>query len=62
MSLIKRAFIDPNKCENHEQCPAAQGCPLGAIVKEDDEYYVNSLCTGCRKCLDYCKNRAILII
>lgn len=62
MSSLKRAFIDPNKCCKKENCPAAEVCPSGAIVREDDEHYVNSLCVGCRKCMDFCKLRAISMI
>lgn len=62
MSSLKRAFIDLNKCCKKVPCPAAEACPSGAIEREDDEYYVNSLCVGCRKCLDYCKSRAITMI
>lgn len=62
MSSVKRAFIDPNKCCKKEDCPAADICPSGAIVREDDDYYVNSLCAGCQKCIDHCHTRAISMI
>jgi len=59
----QRAVIDPARCDRSPGCPASKACPAGAIEREDNEaYFVNSYCQGCRKCLHACPKKAIRMV
>jgi MinD superfamily P-loop ATPase len=60
----QRAVIDPEKCDRSPFCPAKKSCPAQAIEREDDDepYFVNAYCQGCRKCIPFCPRKAIKMI
>lgn len=59
--VLKRAVIDPAKCDKSPWCPAKRVCPVKAIERENerDPYFVNTACLGCGACLANCPGRAI---
>ena len=64
MSIIKRAFINPNKCKECKECSPLLNCPASAITleDEDDPPYVEPTCVGCAKCTKLCPYQAIAMI
>lgn len=64
MSLIKRAFVDPNKCKVCKECMAMENCPASAMFKEDPDEapYVEPHCAGCAKCTKMCRHMAISMV
>ncbi len=59
--MEKRAVIDLKKCRNVLDCDASKICPVKAIERYDEEWYVGVLCNGCGKCVKACRTKAIKI-
>ncbi len=60
----KRAVVMPNKCADCHPCPAAEGCSIGAIKREeeDDVPFVDIQCRGCGTCQKDCPREAIMLL
>ncbi len=59
---MKRALIQPRKCQNCQPCEVARQCPMTAVFREeaDERPWVDFLrCSGCLKCKLFCVNDAI---
>ncbi len=59
---MKRAIIIPEKCMNCEMCLVETDCPKKAIIREsiEDKPWIDFYrCSGCMKCLGFCKNEGI---
>ncbi|MCE5322548.1 hypothetical protein LLG46_04435 [bacterium] len=59
---MKRALIDPAKCNNCSPCLVEQECPMEAVFRElqDSKPWVDFYrCAGCMKCKAFCANHAI---
>ncbi len=61
---IRRAVIDPEKCDKSSGCPAKRACPAKAIEREanSEPYYVNAYCQGCSLCIAQCPKKAIEMV
>ncbi|GAW93055.1 4Fe-4S binding protein [Calderihabitans maritimus] len=62
MPGVKRAIIDPEKCDRSPTCPPMLHCPAQAIVDEDGVKIVTNDCRGCKKCVLLCPNKAISMV
>ncbi len=62
MNMMRRAVIDPEKCDGAEVCEPMGICPAQAIEREDGFTYVNTECKGCGKCVRVCPKQAIKVI
>lgn len=64
MSLVKRAFIDPDQCRLCPHCPPQEACPTRNIIREDEEepWYVDNGCSGCGHCVQLCPYGAVRLI
>lgn len=59
---MKKAIIDPIKCDNSPFCPVRRICPVKAVERKERHFEVNaSLCTGCGKCVRVCPMKAVSI-
>lgn len=65
---MKKAYINPNKCDRSPFCPAKRVCPVKAITQEKKGFFkmgpsvVNAdVCVGCGKCAEVCPAKAIKI-
>ena len=59
---MKRALVDPEKCENCKPCQVEIQCPMTAAFREqaNDKPWVDFYrCCGCIKCKVFCKKDAI---
>ena len=59
---MKRAIINPAKCNNCKPCRVELECLHHAVIQEtlDDKPWIDFyLCVGCMKCKGFCPNRAI---
>ena len=65
---MKRAIIDPEKCNNCVDCNVQKCCPMGAVFRETGasskekpwiDFY---MCSGCLKCKTACLFEAIKLI
>lgn len=62
---MKKAYINPNKCDKSPFCAAKRSCPVKAISREggmfsSEVYSVEKdKCIGCKKCIDFCPHNAI---
>lgn len=64
--FMKKAYIDPVKCDRSPACPARRICPAKAISQESKGFFFagpavvdESKCTGCGKCVNFCPGQAI---
>ncbi len=57
--MAKRAVIDLAKCLSKPECEASKICPVKAIEKHDEDWYIGVLCNGCGRCVKACKTKAI---
>ena len=64
MPIMKRAFINPNKCKICYECNPLLNCPAGAVSREDEEDppYVETYCVGCAQCIKMCQYSAISMV
>ena len=65
---MKKASIDPVKCDKSPLCPAKRSCPVQAITQEKKGLFGFEAskvdpekCIGCGKCLKNCPGRAITL-
>lgn len=61
-SEMKKAVIDPGKCDRSPGCPAKRACPVRAIEREaeGEPYYINTnICIGCGLCKVSCRGNAV---
>ncbi|AZR72460.1 4Fe-4S ferredoxin [Anoxybacter fermentans] len=63
---MKKAYIDPKKCDRSPFCPAKRVCPVQAITQEKNSIFSTGpakvdpeKCIGCGKCLNFCPGQAI---
>jgi MinD superfamily P-loop ATPase len=59
---MKRALIQPEKCQRCSPCLVEEKCPKHAafLEKETDQPWVDFYqCAGCMKCKGWCKYNAI---
>lgn len=63
---MKKAYIDPNKCDSSPFCISKRVCPVGAIIQEKKGMFKASkpivseeICIGCKKCVSVCPHNAI---
>jgi len=66
---MKKAVVDPHKCDQSPFCPVSRVCPVNAIVQEKKSFFIGStpkvdpeLCVGCGKCVNYCPHGAVKMI
>jgi MinD superfamily P-loop ATPase len=62
---MKRAVIKPEKCKNCEVCLIEINCSKTAVIRESkkDKPWIDFYkCSGCLKCMTYCKNDAVMEI
>ena len=60
---MKRAMIDPAKCNNCSPCLVAEKCPTKAVIREEatDKPWIDFYhCRGCMKCKEFCEHQSIL--
>ena len=60
---MKRAIIDPEKCNNCDVCIVNEQCPEKAIIREEktDKPWVDFYkCRGCMKCRKFCEHSAVI--
>ena len=60
---MKRALIDPAKCNNCQPCVVLENCPTNAAFREDaeDKPWIDFYhCRGCMKCKSLCEYQAII--
>ena len=60
---MKRALINPDKCQRCNLCNVDARCPQKAIIREEptEMPWVDfRLCRGCMKCKQLCENGAVL--
>ena len=59
---MKRAIVNPQICKSCIPCVVETDCPKKAVIRESDndmpwiDFYS---CSGCMKCIAYCKNEAV---
>ena len=60
----KRSYIDRQKCQDCQVCPAAENCPTHSITREEEgePLFVDITCIGCGKCVRNCHYNAIRLI
>ena len=59
---MKRAMIKPERCLGCETCEVERMCTFRAVIREDpaDKPWIDFLkCTGCVKCKNVCRGRAM---
>ena len=62
---MKKALIQPEKCNNCSPCAIEANCTMNAIIRETSEskpwidFY---RCAGCMKCKTFCPYEAIVEI
>lgn len=59
---MKRALINPEKCQNCKSCCVVENCPMTAVFRESstDKPWVDFYrCSGCMKCKILCPNDVI---
>ncbi|CDF58267.1 4Fe-4S binding protein [Thermobrachium celere] len=63
---MKKAYVDPQKCDRSPFCPAKRVCPVGAITQERSGFFGGGVskvdeekCIGCGKCVNFCPAGAI---
>jgi Indolepyruvate ferredoxin oxidoreductase, alpha and beta subunits len=61
---MKKAIIDPLKCNNCEACRIELNCPQKAVIREETakpwiDFYK---CIGCMQCKAYCQNGSVAAI
>jgi MinD superfamily P-loop ATPase len=58
---MKKAIINPGKCNNCPVCSVEEKCAKKAVFREDsDRPWIDFYkCSGCMKCRSYCFNGSI---
>lgn len=63
---MKKAYIDPNKCDRSVMCPARRSCPEKAItqerlglIKRGVAVVDSEKCVACGVCLKMCPHGAV---
>ncbi len=59
---MRRAIINPDKCQNCEQCQITLLCKEDVVIREqasDKPWLDFYKCRGCMKCLRYCQFGAV---
>jgi len=60
---MKRAIINPEKCNNCDNCAVNEKCPESAVIRESktDKPWIDFYkCRGCMKCKSFCTNGSII--
>lgn len=65
---MKKAYIDPNKCDKSPFCPVKRVCPVQAVSQEKKGFFSmgsavvdKDKCVGCGKCVEVCPRRAVIM-
>lgn len=65
---MKKAYIDPQKCDRSPMCPARRSCPEKAISQEKLGLFKRGAavvdpfkCVSCGACLRMCPHNAITL-
>lgn len=65
---MKKAYIDPNKCDRSPFCPVKRACPVQAVSQEKKGFFSmasavvdKDKCIGCGKCVQVCPRRAVIM-
>lgn len=63
---MKKAYIDPTRCDKSPFCPAKRVCPVKAISQDGQGLFGGGIskvdpekCIGCGKCVNNCPGKAI---
>lgn len=62
---MMRAMIKPDRCLACVVCEVARRCPSKAVIREEatDKPWIDFLmCTGCLKCKEACRGKAMEFI
>ncbi|SHH32891.1 4Fe-4S binding domain-containing protein [Caloranaerobacter azorensis DSM 13643] len=66
---MKKAVINPSKCDQSPFCPVVRVCPVNAVKQKRVGFFKAStpevdpdICIGCGKCVNYCPHRAVEMV
>jgi Fe-S-cluster-containing hydrogenase component 2 len=68
VGLLKKAYVDPNKCDRSPLCPSRRSCPEKAITQEKLGFIKRGAavvdsekCISCGECIKMCPHGAIVM-